>query len=131
MKKLLIILLCNLSFAVSGMETTDDAKEIESQQTIVDPSDKQLIDTCKRLNTPLKGVSFYKDGVLKTFDENQNKFVEDSPFLKTCVCGKKAGKQCGQCNAVGYCSKECQNKNWKYHKKDCLSLRDRYKKHSK
>jgi hypothetical protein len=49
--------------------------------------------------------------------------------LKACkTCGKlkaelskeeKKLKTCGKCKRVAYCSKECQKKDWKGHKKNC------------
>jgi hypothetical protein len=32
---------------------------------------------------------------------------------------RKLLKECGRCGGVVYCSKECQEKHWKSHKKDC------------
>ena len=37
-------------------------------------------------------------------------------------CGAaKPSQKCGRCNAVKYCSTKCQRKDWKKHKKLCLS----------
>ena len=38
------------------------------------------------------------------------------------ACGKQGGSLslCGKCKTVRYCSKECQVKDWKVHKKNCV-----------
>lgn len=38
------------------------------------------------------------------------------------ACGKQGGSLsvCGKCKKVRYCSKECQGKDWKVHKKICI-----------
>lgn len=38
------------------------------------------------------------------------------------ACGKQGGSLslCGKCKSVRYCSKECQVKDWKVHKKSCI-----------
>ena len=35
------------------------------------------------------------------------------------VCSKEATKKCGKCKRVSYCSRDCQEKDWKYHKRSC------------
>jgi hypothetical protein len=43
----------------------------------------------------------------------------------TCkVCYKTSTEKCSQCKAAHYCSRECQKKDWKEHKKICL-LKDK------
>ncbi|KAH7364877.1 hypothetical protein BKA65DRAFT_473178 [Rhexocercosporidium sp. MPI-PUGE-AT-0058] len=40
------------------------------------------------------------------------------------TCGNTKGvKLCGGCNSISYCSKECQSKNWAYHKDVCKIIR--------
>jgi hypothetical protein len=34
-------------------------------------------------------------------------------------CGRDGAKQCSRCQAVYYCSKECQEAHWRTHKKHC------------
>lgn len=38
---------------------------------------------------------------------------------KCSVCKKEAHKKCGNCKMTWYCSKECQQKDWKEHKNRC------------
>ena len=42
-------------------------------------------------------------------------------FFNQCVVCSKRGcwKKCSRCKALPYCSRECQQKHWKTHKKDC------------
>lgn len=37
------------------------------------------------------------------------------------VCGKNASNVCGNCRSTSYCSKQCQNKDWKNHSIECKS----------
>ena len=39
--------------------------------------------------------------------------------------GAKAYSVCGGCKEMYYCSRECQKKDWKTHKPDCLSSDER------
>jgi len=34
-------------------------------------------------------------------------------------CTKNGSMSCGRCKSASYCSKVCQKKDWKRHKKDC------------
>ena len=49
-----------------------------------------------------------------------------TPPTKMCSsCGKKSNtlKKCMACKCVWYCDKECQNKHWKEHKKECRPIK--------
>ena len=35
------------------------------------------------------------------------------------VCFKESTKKCSRCRRVSYCSRECQSRDWRQHKKDC------------
>ena len=37
-------------------------------------------------------------------------------------CGQKSSSCCSRCQLVSYCSRECQKKDWKTHKKVCKTL---------
>ncbi len=49
-------------------------------------------------------------------------------FIFSCQMCKKDKDvnimRCGQCKSVGYCSRECQMKDWKQHKKVCVKLKE-------
>lgn len=36
------------------------------------------------------------------------------------ICGKKSDDRCSQCKEVFYCSRKCQQKDWKMHKPVCF-----------
>ncbi|KAJ6467637.1 hypothetical protein C8R47DRAFT_811362 [Mycena vitilis] len=36
-----------------------------------------------------------------------------------CICSKPAQNRCSACKSVGYCSQECQRRDWKTHKIQC------------
>ncbi|KAJ7615730.1 hypothetical protein DFH06DRAFT_111827 [Mycena polygramma] len=36
-----------------------------------------------------------------------------------CICSKPATNRCSACKTVGYCSQECQRRDWKAHKIQC------------
>lgn len=45
----------------------------------------------------------------------------ECPVSMNCkACGKDAGLRCGKCEIVKYCSKECQQSDWAFHKKVCV-----------
>ena len=60
---------------------------------------------------------------------NNNEDDEENgttPAKKLCsACGKEssAPQKCGACRCVWYCNKECQNKHWKVHKKECKRIK--------
>ena len=47
--------------------------------------------------------------------------VLQSRFCK--VCGKEGHKKCTNCYSRGYCSRECQMKDWPNHKEDCKKVK--------
>jgi len=55
---------------------------------------------------------------------DMSSFEADGKMCSICMNCKVSKKleelsKCGGCNMVCYCSKECQKKHWKTHKKDC------------
>ena len=40
-----------------------------------------------------------------------------------CFCGKDASQRCSGCQAVFYCSREHQKKDWKQHRINCRAFR--------
>ncbi|KAI8996668.1 hypothetical protein BD414DRAFT_434731 [Trametes punicea] len=39
------------------------------------------------------------------------------------TCGEHAGRRCGQCQSVSYCSPECQRADWPSHKPTCQAIK--------
>ena len=62
----------------------------------------------------------------RTDDETDHTTAENGTPAKMCsACGKKSDalKKCTACKCVCYCDKECQNKHWKEHKKECKRVK--------
>jgi len=49
-----------------------------------------------------------------------NGFSEKDP--KCNLCQQGAAKKCARCESVAYCSRECQAKDWKLHKRSCIKI---------
>ncbi|GMI00942.1 hypothetical protein TrLO_g12173 [Triparma laevis f. longispina] len=52
---------------------------------------------------------------VETFEVSENVSEE----RKCEACEKEGAKKCSRCKVVWYCSKDCQVKDWKIHKKIC------------
>jgi hypothetical protein len=64
----------------------------------------------------------FANGTLSTWNMIPYKgpiFAEENGSLRCWVCWKAGTKKCAQCLEVGYCSRECQVKDWRMHKKAC------------
>lgn len=48
---------------------------------------------------------------------------EESTVKKCKSCGKDGVKTCGRCGQVYYCSRKCQQNDWKRHKPECKSAK--------
>ena len=53
-----------------------------------------------------------------------DQFMEEP---KCAVCGEPAKQRCSKCKGEWYCSRECQLKKWKEHKKMCSMLAEVHK----
>lgn len=42
-----------------------------------------------------------------------------TPSIDVCICGKEAEFECSRCEKQGYCSEECQLKDWIAHQMYC------------
>ena len=47
----------------------------------------------------------------------------DDVVKELCVCGQVAEYDCARCETKGYCSEECQESDYKQHKKLCRRIR--------
>ena len=59
-------------------------------------------------------------------DENTKPIATSGTPTKMCsACEKKSDalKKCRNCKCVWYCDKECQNKHWKDHRKECKLIK--------
>ena len=45
--------------------------------------------------------------------------IRDVDGACAAACGKNGVQRCSRCKSVKYCSKECQKRHWKFHKKVC------------
>ena len=70
------------------------------------------------------------DAVERTVGESETKNEDadtnETPTKKLCSkCGKESDtlKKCTACKCVWYCDKDCQNRHWKEHKKECRRIK--------
>ena len=59
-------------------------------------------------------------------DENTKPIAKSGTPAKLCsACGENSVglMKCGNCKCVWYCGKDCQNKHWKEHKKECKPIK--------
>ena len=47
-----------------------------------------------------------------------------TPSINVCICGKEAEFECSRCEKQGYCSEECQLKDWIAHQMYCTEQSD-------
>ena len=70
-----------------------------------------------------------KDDAEPEKNEDAEEKVETTPATKLLcsACGKEGDthtlKKCRACKCVWYCDKDCQNKHWKEHKKECRLIK--------
>jgi hypothetical protein len=62
--------------------------------------------------TPIEKFSIYDS------ESSSSSSIEYSPTCSTCL-KKGILKRCSKCKKVFYCSKECQKKDWNFHKTIC------------
>jgi hypothetical protein len=53
--------------------------------------------------------------------------TEDDVLKELCVCGRVAEYECARCEGRGYCSEDCQEEDYKKHKKLCRKLKQQRK----
>lgn len=57
--------------------------------------------------------------ISNSVNENTDPAMDKKPRCR--VCQKQPAKSCARCRDAAYCSRECQVKDWKEHKKHCRS----------
>ena len=50
----------------------------------------------------------------------KNKEITSPTDIMCCFCFGKSSKTCGKCKNARYCSRECQKKDWEFHKSTCI-----------
>ena len=55
-------------------------------------------------------------------DYDNEASMESRPLCGNCKTAVNRSKRCSRCRLAAYCSKDCQKKAWKKHKKICLPL---------
>lgn len=84
-----------------------------------------------KVNRELKKVKS-EDGIEAALDKGLEKGNAKVAKLLVTFCGNcelgatadKVFKRCGRCEALSYCSKECQIAHWKVHKLTCVQKSD-------
>ena len=75
----------------------------------------------------LASTSLGESGERKVVESSEtNEDAEENEAPKRCsACGEKSDtlKKCRNCKCVWYCDKDCQNKHWKEHKRDCKRIK--------
>jgi len=79
--------------------------------------------TAQQLGSMSLGKSAERKGEPETKNEDD---TNGTPTKKLCSkCGKESDtlKKCTACKCVWYCDKDCQNRHWKEHKKECKVIK--------
>ena len=76
----------------------------------------------EQLGTMSLGKSVERKGEPESENEDD---TNGTPTKLCSACGEKSDtvKKCTACKCVWYCDKECQNKHWKEHKKECKRIK--------
>ena len=76
----------------------------------------------EQLGTMSLGKSVERKGEPESENEDD---TNGTPTKLCSACGEKSDtvKKCTACKCVWYCDKECQNKHWKEHRKECKPIK--------
>lgn len=66
----------------------------------------------------------YSESTLQKKLQSSKAILPKSATCENCKERETKMMVCGQCRQAYYCSRECQKKNWKEHKKSCLPRRE-------
>lgn len=69
--------------------------------------------------SPLFALPYLED-ILSTPPPTASRLGEQSPACRRCGNTKQELKLCSRCKCARYCSKACQNEDWKAHKAQCV-----------
>ncbi len=70
------------------------------------------------------GNGTYSSSSLQKQLQDSKAILPKSATCENCKGREKKMMVCGQCRQTYYCSRECQKKNWKVHKKSCSPRRE-------
>ena len=115
----------------SSSDTIEAAAEIYEKILALDPSHQEAMDNYAGLLFTKCKTTHNLDDLNKAIHLLEKCSSKTSQLhlsgcrmlkLQICgcnVCGKYSNVFCGNCNFARYCSKDCQKKDWKLHKKKC------------
>ena len=63
------------------------------------------------------------ESVERKDNETENKEAPTKLLCSACEKESDAHKKCRNCKCVWYCDKDCQNKHWKEHRKECKRIK--------
>ena len=66
----------------------------------------------------------HRNSELQNHQQSSKAILPKSATCENCKGREKKMMVCGQCRQAYYCSRECQKKNWKEHKKICSPRRE-------
>ena len=80
-----------------------------------------IVDCCDLFDSAL--MKKHQQSLQKQFPSDPKKKIESiSPRCAACLVADVHLKFCSLCKLTGYCSTECQRKDWRNHKPECLLL---------
>ena len=100
--------------------------EIEEQDTTMASTKQDGTAAAAAAAEQLGSMSLGASAEKKDSETNTKNGTPTTPTKKLCsACGEKSDTlmKCRACKCVWYCDKDCQNKHWKEHKKECKPIK--------